>query len=88
MDLIKEICEKHGALLIEDAAESLGTIYKEKQTGTFGQYNAFSFNGNKIIINGVDVVARNRAATDDGNTESFHNVFLTFFTPVQSGPAG
>ena len=49
LDEIKSICDKHDATLIEDAAESLGTIYKEKQTGTFGQYNAFSFNGNKII---------------------------------------
>ena len=49
LDEIKSICDKHDATLIEDAAESLGTIYKEKQTGTLGQYNAFSFNGNKII---------------------------------------
>ncbi len=49
LDAIKEICDKHNAVLIEDAAESLGSIYKEKQTGTFGKYNAFSFNGNKII---------------------------------------
>lgn len=49
LDVIKEICDKHNAVLIEDAAESLGSVYKEKQTGTFGKYNAFSFNGNKII---------------------------------------
>ncbi len=49
LDEIKSICDKHNAVLIEDAAESLGTIYKGKQTGTFGEYNAFSFNGNKII---------------------------------------
>lgn len=46
---IKEICDKNGATLIEDAAESLGATYKGVQTGTFGQYNAISFNGNKII---------------------------------------
>ena len=46
---IKSICDKHNAVLIEDAAESLGSTYKGKQTGTFGEYNAFSFNGNKII---------------------------------------
>ena len=46
---IKEICDKHGAILIEDAAESLGATYNNKQTGTFGKYNAISFNGNKII---------------------------------------
>lgn len=49
LDEICEICKKHGAILIEDAAESLGATYKGKQTGTFGAYNAISFNGNKII---------------------------------------
>lgn len=46
---IKEICDRHGAIIIEDAAESLGATYKDKQTGTFGKYSAISFNGNKII---------------------------------------
>jgi len=49
LDEIAEICKKHNAVLIEDAAESLGTIYKGKATGTFGEYGIFSFNGNKII---------------------------------------
>lgn len=49
MDEIKDICDKHGAVLLEDAAESLGATYKGKQTGTFGKFNAISFNGNKII---------------------------------------
>ena len=49
MDEIKAICDKHGAIIIEDAAESLGATYKGKQTGTFGTYNCISFNGNKII---------------------------------------
>lgn len=49
LDEIKEICDQHGAILIEDAAESLGATYKGKQTGTFGQYSIISFNGNKII---------------------------------------
>ncbi len=48
-DEICAICEKHGAIIIEDAAESLGATYKGRQTGTFGTYNAISFNGNKII---------------------------------------
>ncbi len=48
-DEIREICARHGAIIIEDAAESLGATYKGKQTGTFGTYNAISFNGNKII---------------------------------------
>ena len=46
---IREICDRHGALIVEDAAESLGATYKGVQTGTFGDYNAISFNGNKII---------------------------------------
>ena len=46
---LKAICDKHGAVIIEDAAESLGATYKGIQTGTFGIYNAISFNGNKII---------------------------------------
>lgn len=49
MDEILAICEKHNAILIEDAAESLGATYKGKQTGSFGKYNIISFNGNKII---------------------------------------
>ena len=46
---LREICDAHGATLIEDAAESLSATYEGKQTGTFGRYNAISFNGNKII---------------------------------------
>ena len=46
---IKAICNKHNVPLVEDAAESLGATYKEKQTGTFGKYGVYSFNGNKII---------------------------------------
>lgn len=49
LDEIRKICDENGAILIEDAAESLGATYKERQTGTFGKYNAISFNGNKII---------------------------------------
>ena len=49
LDEIVELCDKHGVVLIEDAAESLSATYKGKQTGTFGKYNAISFNGNKII---------------------------------------
>lgn len=49
IDEIKSICDKHGAILIEDAAESLGATYKHQQTGTFGDYSVISFNGNKII---------------------------------------
>ncbi|WP_423800057.1 DegT/DnrJ/EryC1/StrS family aminotransferase [Neobacillus sp. SAB-20_R2A] len=49
MDKIVELCKKHNVVLIEDAAESLGTYYKGQHTGTFGDYGIFSFNGNKII---------------------------------------
>lgn len=49
IDEIKEICDRQGAVLIEDAAESLSATYKGRQTGSFGRYNAISFNGNKII---------------------------------------
>lgn len=48
-DEICAIAEKYGAIIIEDAAESLGAVYKGRETGTFGAYNAISFNGNKII---------------------------------------
>ena len=49
IDEIKAICDKHNAIIIEDAAESFGATYKGKQTGTFGDFNCISFNGNKII---------------------------------------
>lgn len=49
IDEIKNICDAHGAVIVEDAAESFGAAYKGQQTGTFGQYNCISFNGNKII---------------------------------------
>ena len=49
VDEIRSICDEHNAILIEDAAESLGATYKGVETGTFGDYNAISFNGNKII---------------------------------------
>ncbi len=49
LDEIRVIAAKHDALLIEDAAESLGATYKGRQTGSFGTFNAISFNGNKII---------------------------------------
>ena len=49
IDEIMKICDSRGAVLIEDAAESLGAAFMGRQTGTFGRYNAISFNGNKII---------------------------------------
>lgn len=66
IDEIKAICEKHGAVIIEDAAESLGATYKGAQTGTFGDYNAISFNGNKIITgtSGGMLLTDDEAAAD------------------------
>jgi len=52
IDEIKEICDKWHIELVEDAAESLGSFYKGKHTGTFGKIGIFSFNGNKIITSG------------------------------------
>ena len=49
MDVILDICQGYGVPVIEDAAESLGAIYKGKASGTFGKYGIYSFNGNKII---------------------------------------
>ena len=49
LDEIRAICDRHGAILIEDAAESMGATYKGRQTGTFGDLGIVSFNGNKII---------------------------------------
>ncbi len=49
IEKLRKICERHGAVIIEDAAESLGASYKGQQTGSFGAYNCISFNGNKII---------------------------------------
>ena len=49
IDLIRDICHKHGALLIEDAAEAMGATLNNQQCGSFGDYAALSYNGNKII---------------------------------------
>lgn len=49
MDKIMETCQRYNVPVIEDAAESLGSYYKGKHTGTFGEYGIYSFNGNKII---------------------------------------
>ncbi len=49
LDEILEICKEHNTPLVEDAAESLGATLNDKQTGTFGEFGIYSFNGNKII---------------------------------------
>lgn len=63
IDEIKTICDKYHTPLIEDAAESLGTVYKDQWTGTFGDYGIYSFNGNKIITTsgGGMLVSHNEA---------------------------
>ena len=50
IDEIKALCDKRGALIVEDTTESFGATYKGKQTGTFGDYNAISFNGNNLLF--------------------------------------
>lgn len=50
IDEIRKIADEHGALIVEDAAESLGATYKGKQTGTFGDYAIISFNGNNLLF--------------------------------------
>ena len=66
IDQIQEICRRHNAIIIEDAAESLGATYKGKQTGSFGTYNCISFNGNKIITgsSGGMLLTDDEAAAD------------------------
>ena len=66
VDEIRDICDRHGATLIEDAAESLGAVYKGRQTGTFGKYSIISFNGNKIITGsaGGMLLTDDKAAAD------------------------
>ena len=66
IDELRAVCEKHGAIIIEDAAESLGASYKGVQTGSFGAYNCISFNGNKIITgsSGGMLLTDNKEAAD------------------------
>lgn len=66
MDEIIAICKKHNAILIEDAAEALSATYKGQQCGTFGDFNAISFNGNKIITTsgGGMLITKDKAARD------------------------
>lgn len=66
MDEIKAICDRQGAVIVEDAAESFGATYKGAQTGTFGKFNVISFNGNKIITgsSGGMLLTDDREAAD------------------------
>ncbi len=66
LDKLLEICQRYNTPVIEDAAESLGTLYKGRHTGTFGDFGVFSFNGNKIITTsgGGMLVANNKNKID------------------------
>ena len=66
MDEIVDICNRHNAVLIEDAAEALSATYKGRQCGTFGKYSAISFNGNKIITTsgGGMLITEEKSARD------------------------
>lgn len=66
MDEILAVCEKYGAIVVEDAAEALSATYKGRQCGTFGKYNIVSFNGNKIITSsgGGMLITEDKAARD------------------------
>ena len=66
MDEIIAVCEKYGAIIIEDAAEALSATYKGHQCGTFGKYNIVSFNGNKIITTsgGGMLITKDKSARD------------------------
>ena len=66
LDEILDVCKRHNAVLIEDAAESFYATYKGKQTGTFGKYNIISFNGNKIITTsgGGMLITKEKSARD------------------------
>ena len=65
-DDILKVCQKHNAVLIEDAAESLGATYNGRKTGGFGKYNVISFNGNKIITgsSGGALLTNDKASAD------------------------
>ena len=71
MDAIMQLAEEYGLYVIEDATESLGATYKGKQTGTFGHFGCFSFNGNKVITTGGGGIV----LTDDEDKAS-HVKFL------------
>ena len=72
IDEIREICSRHQAVLIEDAAESLGTVYNGQWTGTFGDYGIYSFNGNKIITtSGGGMLVSGREDAEDKIQKAF-----------------
>ncbi|MBN2452644.1 MAG: aminotransferase class I/II-fold pyridoxal phosphate-dependent enzyme [Candidatus Omnitrophica bacterium] len=73
MGAIMRIARKHGLAVIEDATESLGATYKGRQTGTFGDFGCFSFNGNKIITTGGGGMVVSRDAGKAGHIKFLVN---------------
>lgn len=69
LDELLLVCEKWGIELVEDAAESLGSFYKGKHTGTLGRYGCLSFNGNKIITTGGGGMILCRSEEDGKRTK-------------------
>ena len=99
MDRIMELCERYQVPLIEDAAESLGTTYKGKHTGTFGDFGIFSFNGNKIITtsgggmlvsNDIEKIAKTRfwATQSRDNARHYQHTELGFNYRMSNVVAG
>ncbi|AMV12439.1 pyridoxal phosphate-dependent aminotransferase [Geobacillus thermoleovorans] len=81
MDEILAICDRYGVPVVEDAAESLGSTYKGKKSGTFGKFGIYSFNGNKIITTSgggmlvsddVDALARARFLATQARDPALH----------------
>jgi len=69
LDELVEVCDRWNIALIEDAAESLGSFYKGKHTGTFGQFGALSFNGNKVITTGGGGIVLCRSESEGAHTK-------------------
>ena len=84
VDEIKRICEAHGALLIEDAAEAMGATVNGKQCGSFGDYAAISYNGNKIITGSTPEL--NTITFADGNVKiASNNTTLQYNAAATNG---
>ena len=77
IDEIKALCDKRGALIVEDTTESFGATYKGKQTGTFGDYNAISFNGNNLLFIKGEKSGENSVKSRKMHIK-IHHSFVTF----------
>lgn len=99
MDLIKQICEKHGAILIEDAAEAMGATVCGKKCGSIGNYSALSYNENKIITglaggclltNDIEIadMARKRSAQARENALWYQHEDIGYNYRMSSATAG